>query len=97
MNPPPPPEAPPDAATTAAGCTCKDLWGFEAIGEDRPAQVFMGGKCANPDGDDGGPWCFVVPDTCTSTPAGPVSETSPDSWDYCNTQNISDTNPTAEP
>lgn len=59
---------------TAAGCTCKDRWGYkDANGE---MHAVTGGKCAAPDGDPGGEWCFLKPSTeCLwGKPAGHSAE-----------------------
>lgn len=44
--------------TTAGGCQCLGSWHYEGS-----EQVYAG--CANPDGDPLGPWCPVLPGSCT--------------------------------
>jgi hypothetical protein len=47
-----------------AGCTCKATWSHAGV-------TICDGRCGNPDGDPGGPWCYT-----TSTCAGRT-------WSYC--------------
>jgi len=43
---------------TDAGCLCRSEWGFNPP-DGGPTVIVRGGRCANPDHDASGPWCFV--------------------------------------
>jgi hypothetical protein len=61
---------------TQSGCRCEPVWRYA----DR---IFRDGRCANPDGDPHGDWCFVDLTSCTAQRVTPWPQTSDDPWDYC--------------
>jgi hypothetical protein len=60
-------------AHTRGGCRCQNPWTYYT-------DTFPG-TCANPDGDSGGTWCFILGNSCargSDLAAGA-------NWDYCRT------------
>jgi hypothetical protein len=56
------------ARQTDAGCTCRSEWGYNPP-DGGPTVIVRGGRCANPDHDASGPWCFVDVDGASSSPS----------------------------
>ena len=47
------------AVVMRARCTCKERWGDRGP-DDGELQIVNGSRCAAPDNDPDGEWCFVI-------------------------------------